>query len=144
MFVRYSLRRDLELILLSLSSFGGKSLPYLACTKSVIFLYFSIIGLAYPLFNGFLPLYLADRLPSGSTNQTYRDYSITSVCGIPGSIIACILVDWTRKTGKFSIGGRKMALALSTVLTGLFLFLFTTAKGEASNLGFACASTLTQ
>ncbi|PAV18907.1 MFS general substrate transporter [Pyrrhoderma noxium] len=109
-------------------------------------LIWGIIGLAYPLFNGFLPLYLADRLESSSnsTFQTYRDYSITSVCGIPGSIIACILVDWTRKTGKFSIGGRKMALALSTMLTGLFLFLFTTAKDEASNLGYSCASTLTQ
>lgn len=105
----------------------------------------SIIGLAYPLYNAFLPLYLSDRLPSGSTNQTYRDYTIASVMGIPGSAIACILVDWTRKSKSgFSIGGRKMALAVSTAATGMFLYLFTTAQGEASNLGFTCASTLTQ
>ena len=107
--------------------------------------YFRIIGLAYPLFNSFLPLYLADRISSsGSLNQTYRDYTITSVCGIPGSAIACILVDWTRTSGKFAIGGRKFALAIFTALTGIFLFLFTTASSEASNLGFSCASTLTQ
>ncbi|EJD03169.1 MFS general substrate transporter [Fomitiporia mediterranea MF3/22] len=116
----------------------------LGINSSLTILIWGIIGLAYPLFNGFLPLYLSDRLPSGSTNQTYRDYSITSVCGIPGSVIACILVDWTRSSGKIAIGGRKMALAVSTALTGLFLFLFTTAKGEASNLGYSCASTLTQ
>ena len=84
---------------------------------------FRTIGLAYPLFNSFLPLYLSERLSSDSSrDQTYRDYSITSVCGIPGSVIACILVDWTRNTGKIAVGGRKTALALSTILTGIFLF----------------------
>ncbi|KAL5507126.1 hypothetical protein ACEPAH_6582 [Sanghuangporus vaninii] len=102
------------------------------------------IGLASPLFNGFLPLYLSDRLSSKPTNVTYRDYSITSICGFPGSVIACVMVDWTRKTGKISIGGRKMALAVSTALSSVFLFLFTTATDEASNLGYSCATTLTQ
>ena len=98
------------------------------------------------MFNGYLPLYLQDRLKSSSNslNETYRDYAIVSVMGIPGSIIACALVDWTRQTGRFSIGGRKLALAVSTMLTGLFLFLFTTAKTEAAYLGFSCASSLTQ
>ncbi|KAL5528270.1 hypothetical protein ACEPAF_7406 [Sanghuangporus sanghuang] len=121
------------------------STKMLFINSSLIILIWGTIGLAYPLFNGFLPLYLADKLhASSSTNQTYRDYSITSICGIPGSIVACILVDWTRKSGKFTIGGRKMALALSTILTGLFLFLFTTAKDEASDLGFSCAASFTQ
>ncbi|ELU40770.1 membrane transporter [Rhizoctonia solani AG-1 IA] len=64
--------------------------------------------------------------------------------GIPGSIIACIMVDWTRGSGKWSFGGRKFAMAISTCLTGVFLFLFTQAKNEAGVLGFNCASTLTQ
>ena len=123
------------------------------CSESSSFLtyridtiFISIIGLAYPLYNGFLPLYLADRLDSGngSLNETYRDYTIVSVMGIPGSIIACVLVDWTRQAGTFSIGGRKLALAVSTVLTGLFLFLFTTSKTNAAYLGYSCASSLTQ
>ncbi|KAL5528278.1 hypothetical protein ACEPAF_7414 [Sanghuangporus sanghuang] len=117
----------------------------LGVNSALTILIWGIIGLAYPLFNGFLPLYLADRLSSsGSLNQTYRDYTITSVCGIPGSAIACILVDWTRTSGKIAIGGRKTALAVSTALTGMFLFLFTTARSEASNLGYSCASSLTQ
>ncbi|KAL5485054.1 hypothetical protein ACEPAI_7696 [Sanghuangporus weigelae] len=117
----------------------------LGVNSALTILIWGIIGLAYPLFNGFLPLYLADRLSSsGSLNQTYRDYTITSVCGIPGSAIACILVDWTRTSGKIAIGGRKTALAVSTALTGVFLFLFTTARDEASNLGYSCASSLTQ
>ncbi|EJD03334.1 MFS general substrate transporter [Fomitiporia mediterranea MF3/22] len=115
----------------------------LAINSTLIILIWGILGLAYPLFNGFLPLYLSDRLSSSSNDQTYRDYTIASVCGIPGSVIASIFVDWTRSTGKIVIGGRKMVLAVSTILTGIFLFLFTTAKNEASNLGYACASTLT-
>lgn len=105
-----------------------------------------VIGLAYPLFNGFLPLYLQTRLQtsSNSINNTYRDYSIISVLGIPGSIIACILIDFTRNAGKVAIGGRKLALALFTLLTGIFLFLFTISKNEAAYLGFSCASSLTQ
>lgn len=105
-----------------------------------------MIGLAYPLFNGFLPLYLESRVPAGenSTQVTYRNYSIISILGVPGSIIACVLVDWTRNAGKFAVGGRKFAMALSTVLTGIFLFLFTTSKTQAAVLGYSCASGLTQ
>ncbi|KAH8119185.1 MFS general substrate transporter [Phellopilus nigrolimitatus] len=118
----------------------------LALNSSLIILIWGIIGLAYPLFNGFLPLYLQSRLEtsSNSLDSTYRDYSIVSVLGIPGSIIACILVDWTRNPGKVAIGGRKMALALSTLLTGLFLFLFTTSKTDAAYLAFSCVTSLTQ
>lgn len=130
--------------------FGGKSqclIRYILIdlTKQAA-LHNRIIGLAYPLYNGFLPLYLEDRLNSGSNslNETYRDYTIVSVLGIPGSIIACVFVDWTRQTSKFSIGGRKLALAVSTALTGVFLFLFTTSKTNAAYLGYSCASSLTQ
>ena len=105
-----------------------------------------ILGLAYPLFNGFLPLYLEHRLQSSSDtlSTTYRDYTIASICGIPGSIIACIPVDHTKKNRKIDLGGRKMALSIFTFLTGLFLFLFTQAKDEASSLGYSCVTSLTQ
>jgi hypothetical protein len=42
------------------------------------------------------------------------------------------------------MGGRKLTMALSTLLTGIFLFLFTTSKTNAAVLGFSCASGLTQ
>lgn len=60
------------------------------------------------------------------------------------------MVDWTRKGAgkdgrpKFAMGGRKVTMALSTALTGIFLFLFTTSNKEADVLGYSCASGLTQ
>lgn len=105
-----------------------------------------LIGLAYPLFNGFITLYLTTQVPSDSSvSTTYRNYSIISVLGVPGSIIACLVVDWTRKNkSAFAMGGRKVTMAVSTALTGVFLFLFTTSKTTAAVLGYSCASGLTQ
>ncbi|KAJ3757571.1 MFS general substrate transporter [Lentinula raphanica] len=105
-----------------------------------------LIGLAYPLFNGFITLYLTTQVPSDSSiSTTYRNYSIISVMGIPGSIIACLVVDWSRKNrSAFAMGGRKVTMAVSTALTGVFLFLFTTSKTNAAVLGYSCASGLTQ
>lgn len=135
-----------------------------------------LIGLAYPLFNSFLPLYLSSRFStSSSVSVAYRNYVIISIMGIPGSIIACLVVDWTRKKnqkkeaeggqheenndkrfrqaeaqkwsfwqGLTVVGGRKLTLAVSTLLTGVFLFLFTTSRNQADFLGFSCASGITQ
>ncbi|CAE6479140.1 unnamed protein product [Rhizoctonia solani] len=123
------------------------STPTLALNTSLTIVCWALIGLAYPLYNAFLPIYLNQRSVSqgsGTIDETYRNYSILSVLGIPGSIIACVMVDWTRGSGRWSFGGRKFAMAISTCLTGVFLFLFTQAKNEAGVLGFNCASTLTQ
>ncbi|KAH7341696.1 major facilitator superfamily domain-containing protein [Rhizoctonia solani] len=123
------------------------STPTLALNTSLTIACWGLIGLAYPLYNAFLPIYLNQRSVSqgsGTIDETYRNYSIVSVLGIPGSIIACIMVDWSRGGGKWSFGGRKFAMAISTCLTGIFLFLFTQAKNEAGVLGFNCASALTQ
>ena len=105
-----------------------------------------LLGLAYPLFNGFLTLYLSERVPAGddSVSVTYSNYAIFSVLGVPGSLIACAIVDFTRRTGKFSLGGRKFAMAISTALSGIFLFLFTTSKTNAAVLGYSCVTSLTE
>ncbi|KAK6995747.1 sugar transporter [Favolaschia claudopus] len=120
----------------------------LAINTSITIMLWGLIGLAYPLFNGFITLYLSTQVKDqeSSTNRTYRDYSIISVLGVPGSIIACLVVDYTRKNqgSKFAMGGRKLTMALSTALTGIFLFLFTTSKTENAVLGFSLASGLTQ
>jgi hypothetical protein len=118
----------------------------LAINTSITLALWGLIGLAYPLFNGFLPLYLAERVQNqdSSISTTFRNYTIISVLGIPGSLIACVIVDKTRGGGKFTFGGRKFSMALSTCLTGIFLYLFTTAKTEAAVLGYSCASGLTQ
>ncbi|KAJ3838481.1 MFS general substrate transporter [Lentinula raphanica] len=123
-----------QLIKQSFSSFSLSHVEPLFSTKrlaintTITILLWGLIGLAYPLFNGFITLYLTTQVPSDSSiSTTYRNYSIISVMGIPGSIIACLVVDWSRKNrSAFAMGGRKVTMAVSTALTGVFLFLFTT------------------
>jgi hypothetical protein len=75
--------------------------------------------MAFPLFNAFLLQYLehsgGEPVPA---DIVYRNYLITSIAGLPGSFIACYTVDMPRF-------GRKGTMAVSTVITGLSLFLFT-------------------
>lgn len=68
--------------------FRGKRL---AIATVLLWFTWATIGMGYPLFNAFLPQYLAN---SGSdqptsTNIVYRNYAITSIVGVPGSILAC-------------------------------------------------------
>lgn len=75
------------------------------------------IGMGYPLFNAFLPQYLArSGGHDNSTYTTYRNYAITSIVGVPGSFVACYTVE------KF---GRKPTMAFATLVTGVLLFCFT-------------------
>ncbi|KAF8512508.1 major facilitator superfamily domain-containing protein [Gautieria morchelliformis] len=117
----------------------------LAVNSTITIWIWGLIGLASPLFNAFLPIYLSHHSVSFGlgVNVTYRNYAIISVLGIPGSLIACWMVDWTPK-GRFSFGGHKFAMATSTALTGVFLFLFTTAKNQAGVLAYSCVTGLTQ
>lgn len=56
-------------------------LTYLAHSSLTIACW-GLIGLAYPLYNAFLPIYLSQRSVSqgsGAVDDTYRTYSIVSV-----------------------------------------------------------------
>ena len=78
--------------------------------------------MGYPLFNAFLPQYLANASSGGEETPTdivYRNYAITSVVGVPGSILACFTVD-------MKYIGRKGTIAFSTLITAILLFCFTT------------------
>ncbi|CAO1634812.1 unnamed protein product [Parajaminaea phylloscopi] len=107
----------------------------------ILWLIWGLIGLAYPLYNAFLPTYLATRFAGSvggdSVNQTYRDYAIISACGVPGSIIAAWLVELPRS-------GRRGALAISTLLTGIFIYVLSTAKTNQAYLALNCVAALTQ
>ncbi|KAG8212865.1 MFS general substrate transporter [Butyriboletus roseoflavus] len=119
----------------------------LAINTALIIFIWGLIGIAYPLYSAYLPLYLEVRGSAGaatSLNTTYRNYAIVSILGIPGSLIACWVVDLTRGTGRFTIGGRKFSLAVFTALSSIFMFLFTTSSTQASVLGFSCANGLVQ
>ena len=86
------------------------------------------IGMAYPLFNAFLPQYFS---ASNSVDITYRNYAITSIVGVPGSILACYTVE-------IKYIGRKGTMAISTMITGIILFCFTVAPTSGTQLACSC------
>ena len=109
--------------------------PKLARSTSLIMLIWAFIGLAFPLYNAFLPYIQATRgakFGDSSTYITFRNQVIIAVLGIPGALLGGALVEIPRF-------GRKGALALSTALTGVFLFASTTALTSNALLGWNCA-----
>ncbi|WFD19547.1 hypothetical protein MCAP1_001779 [Malassezia caprae] len=111
----------------------------LGYTTAVIWALWALIGLAYPLFNAFIVLYLSGSGDNPTPeNIVYRNYVIVSVCGIPGSLLAAWLVDLPRS-------GRRGAMAFGTLLTGIFLFGFTGAGDSSdSQLAFSSVVAFTQ
>lgn len=112
--------------------FASASMAY---TTSIIFILWAFIGLAYPLFNAFLPLYLQNKMigtSSTSVSQTYSEYVYISICGVPGSFIAAWMVEFPRT-------GRRGAMAVGTLLTGVFVFAGTAAKTRGAFVGMNCA-----
>ncbi|CAN8105954.1 unnamed protein product [Discula destructiva] len=116
------------------------------------------IGMGYPLFNAFLPQYLshgnendhtsssAGAHPSAAADpapidaETYRNYAILSLLGVPGSVLAYFAVD-----GRSVFLGRKGTLAVATFVSAVFLFLFVSyGKSEASMLAFSCVEAFVQ
>lgn len=129
-----ALKRNLEKV-------NGKHLKSLFATRSLILsttlitLIWAFIGLAFPLYNAFLPFIQATRgadFGDSSTYLTYRNSLIIAILGVPGCLLGGYLVE-TR------ILGRKGTLAASTVLTGAFILCSTTALNSASLLGWNCA-----
>ncbi|OXV10085.1 hypothetical protein Egran_02153 [Elaphomyces granulatus] len=106
----------------------------LGLTTIILWFCWATIGMGYPLFNAFLPQYLSHAGASGGAtpvNITYRNYAITSIVGVPGSIIACFTVD-------VKYVGRKGTIAISTLITGIILFCFTVSTNP--NVQLVCAS----
>jgi len=66
----------------------------MAISTSLIWLSWTLIGLAYPLFNVFLPTYLKTRGAQFGVTSDYirwRNYAIINVCGIFGPIPASFM-----------------------------------------------------
>ena len=102
-------------------------------TTALLWFQWTLIGMAYPLFNAFLPQYLANS-GGGVENDTstvYRNYAISAIVGVPGSLIACYTVD-------LKYVGRKGTMAVATVITGVFVFLFTISSNSDFQLAFTC------
>ncbi|KAH9978360.1 MFS general substrate transporter [Russula compacta] len=111
----------------------------LAWSTSLLIAIWALIGLAFPLYNSFVPYFLATRgadFGDGSTYITYRNQVILSVIGVPGALLA----GWTVELPYF---GRRGSLAISTILTGVFLFASTTSRSSNALLGWNCAYSFT-
>ncbi|OAK99711.1 MFS general substrate transporter [Phaeosphaeriaceae sp. SRC1lsM3a] len=102
-------------------------------TTCLLWFQWTTIGMAYPLFNAFLPQYLANSGGdvSNDTSTVYRNYAITAIVGVPGSLLACWTVDIKHI-------GRKGTMAVATVITGVFVFLFTISSDSQFQLAFTC------
>lgn len=110
--------------------FGSRRL---ALSLVLVIFSWALIGLAFPLYNAFLPSYLEQRGLANkplSVGTTYRNTLIVAVMGIPGSVIAGLLVELRI--------GRKGTLFGSLLMTGIVLFGSTTAKTSNSYLAWNC------
>ncbi|CAK7272625.1 hypothetical protein SEPCBS57363_005224 [Sporothrix epigloea] len=148
-----------------LKAFSGEHLRplfrtrHLGIATALIWFIWATIGLGYPLFNAFLPQYLShggspstvstqrresnelDALTAGTPSSvTYRNYAITSIAGVPGSLLAAYTVD-----SPSPLLGRRGTLAGSTVISAVFLFLFVTfGHTPGWQLFFSCVEAFSQ
>ncbi|KAK4697543.1 hypothetical protein P7C71_g542, partial [Lecanoromycetidae sp. Uapishka_2] len=84
----------------------------LGLMTALVWFCWATIGMGYPLFNSFLPQYLQNAgkdTPPTPNNIVYRNYAITSIVGVPGSIIAAYTVN-------VEFIGRKGALIIAAFL----------------------------
>lgn len=82
-------------------------------TSVLLLLSWMMIGLAYPLFNVFLPSYLASRgveFGVTSTYETWRNYALNQVCGIFGPVLAGHMCE-------MRMFGRKYTMAAGGLVT---------------------------
>lgn len=108
----------------------------MAFSTTLVWFSWLLIGLAYPLYNVFLPTYLASRGASfGETSPytTWRNYAINNTCGIFGPVLAGFMCrsPW--------FWGRRGTMIIGAVVTMVFLFCYTQVRTAGQNLGFTCA-----
>lgn len=107
----------------------------MALTSGLIIFIWALIGVAFPLYNAFIPT-INSHFEENSTYITYRNLVIIGVLGVPACLIGAFLVE-------IKGIGRKGTLACSTLLTGVFLFCSTTTSSSTQLLGWQCAYSFT-
>ncbi|KAI4127660.1 MAG: hypothetical protein LQ347_004516 [Umbilicaria vellea] len=106
-------------------------------STTLVWLSWTLIGLAYPLYNVFLPQYLKSRGAETGSDSNYiiwRNYAIIQMCGIWGPVLAGLMCEV-----KFI--GRKGTMVIGALVTMAFFFAYTQVRTAAQNLGFNCAIT---
>lgn len=105
--------------------------------SSISFLIWLTIGTAYPLYFAFITSYLETKgtySANSSLGYTYKIYCIVSVVGVLGPIAAGFCVETPL--------GRRWMMALSSILTGIFLFAYTVIGTQVADIGFQCATSI--
>lgn len=119
---------------------GLWSTKKLALSFCLVMLVWGLIGMANPIYNSFLPVYLAQQGAQAGDSRistTYRNLFITIICSIPGTLLGGYLIGMKRV-------GRKGTLGVSLMLTGTFLYAFTSARTQAAILAYNCIIAFTQ
>jgi len=108
----------------------------LGLSTCLIWFSWLLIGLAYPLYNVFLPQYLKTRgaqLGGLSDYYVWRNYALANLCSIPSPILAGFMcrskIFW----------GRRGTMIIGALVTMAFFFAYTQVRTNAQNLGFTCA-----
>lgn len=107
----------------------------LGISTCLIWLSWTLIGLAYPLFYVFLPEFLASRgaqTGEDSPYYTWRNYMITNTVGIFGPVAAGFLCNW-----KYL--GRRYTMVIGALSSMAFFFAYTAVRTSAQNIAFTCA-----
>jgi hypothetical protein len=102
-------------------------------STTLIWFSWFLIGLAYPLFNVFLPVYLETRgtkFNDGKPSTQWRNYTIVNACGIFGPLLAGAMCN----SGWF--WGRRGTMIIGALVTMVFLFSYTQVRSQAQNLAF--------
>jgi len=123
---------------------------------SLIWFSWSLVGLAYPLYNAFLPEYLKSRgaqTGDSSAYVTWRNYVIVNMCGIWGPVLAGFMceIKFLGRRGTMVVGALVTSMLRSfrskhapqvqllTTFAVAFFFAYTQVRTAAENLGFNCA-----
>jgi hypothetical protein len=98
-------------------------------STSLIWLSWTLIGLAYPLYNVFLPAYLSSRgaaFGQPSPYITWRNYTLVNFSGIWGPVLA----GWMCGTRL----GRKYTMVIGALVTMAFFFAYTQVRTATQNV----------
>ncbi|KAG4411448.1 hypothetical protein IFR04_015418 [Cadophora malorum] len=104
-------------------------------STSLIWLSWTLIGLAYPLFYVFLSSYLSSRgadFGVQSDFETWRNYALVNISSIPGPMLAGYMCNW-------KVLGRKYTMVIGALITMAFFFAYTQVRTQDQNIGFSCA-----
>lgn len=105
-------------------------------STSLVWLSWLMMGLAYPLFNVFLPTYLASRganFGQPSPYITWRNYTLNNTSSIFGPMLAGFMC----RSGWF--WGRRGTMIVGAIITMVFFFCYTQVRTANENVGFTCA-----